>query len=82
MKNARNLKDLGDLIRLVRKKRNMTQEQLAKRCNVTQVAISKLETGQGATLQVFVQVMKALEVELSLKDIEKIDTDNLLGMIE
>ncbi len=82
MKKFRTINDLGNIIRYFRKKRGMTQAQLAKECKLTQVFISKLENGGGSTLHTLFTVLSALKIELSLSEIQNLDTDNPLSLLE
>jgi transcriptional regulator with XRE-family HTH domain len=82
MKTARNISEIGQLIKYHRQLRKLTQAELAKTCNVSQVFISKLESGSGGTITGLTRVMQALNLELSFREIKRIDTDNLLKYIE
>lgn len=64
---ARTPRQLGNLIRRVRKHRGWSQTQLAERVGVRQETISLLETGNpGARLDTLLAVLAALELELQL----------------
>lgn len=55
----------GHVVRKARKARGWSQDQLAKRMNVRQATISKLETGNpNARMEVFFNALIALELEL------------------
>ncbi|MGE3609139.1 MAG: helix-turn-helix domain-containing protein [Bacteriovoracaceae bacterium] len=82
MKNARNQKEIGQLIKLHRQKNNLTQAELAKACKVSQVFISKLESGLGGTITGLVKVMNALNLEVSFKEIKTIDINNIQKYLE
>jgi transcriptional regulator with XRE-family HTH domain len=82
MKTARNVNEIGQLLKLNRQRKNLTQAELANLCGVSQVFISKLESGSGGTLTGLVKVMRALNLELTFGEIKKIDTDNLLNLLE
>jgi HTH-type transcriptional regulator/antitoxin HipB len=56
----------GHVVRKARKARGWSQDQLAKRMNVRQATISKLETGSPNTrMEVFFDALTALELELT-----------------
>jgi transcriptional regulator with XRE-family HTH domain len=82
MKTARSVNEIGRLIKYHRQKKSLTQAQLAKTCDLSQVFISKLENGSGGTMSTLVRVMKGLGLELSLREIKKIDTENLANLLE
>lgn len=82
MKTARSLKEIGGLIKFEREKQNLTQTELAKKSGLTQMAVSRLENGSGASLNVFVKTMLALNLELALLPIPEIDSDNLIDFLE
>lgn len=50
----------GEQIRRARLIEDVTQEELARRANVSQVTLSKLESGKGSTLTTIVKVLQAL----------------------
>ena len=57
---------ISNLIKIKRKERNMTQEELANKLGVTEKAISRWETGRGTPdISLLVPLSKELEVEVS-----------------
>lgn len=52
--------EFGEQIRRARLIEDVTQEELARRANVSQVTLSKLESGKGSTLKTIVKVLQAL----------------------
>jgi transcriptional regulator with XRE-family HTH domain len=70
------------LIRFYRQKRDLSQAELADKSGVSQVFISKLENGSGLTVQTLIDVLRVLKVEISFKEIEGINTEDLLDLIE
>lgn len=70
---------LGDMIRMVRKERNLTQQQLGELIGVQKSQISKLERNtKNVTIETILKVFKALEanvrfsVELNEEKIEMV----------
>lgn len=61
--------ELGNRVRLVRKARKMTQQQLADRSNVSRSAIKYLESGKGSSLATFLNVVRALDLDENLEQI-------------
>lgn len=59
------LEDLATQITLHRKKRGMTQEELAKLANVRQVTVSKVENA-GGNIETYLKIAKALDMSLVL----------------
>jgi transcriptional regulator with XRE-family HTH domain len=55
------LREIGKLIRLIRLKRNVTQEQLAERAGLDRTTIVQLEKGRSATLLTLIQILRVLE---------------------
>ena len=57
---------LGKMIKTVRKKRHLTQEQLGELIGVKKSQISKLESGMNsATIDTIVRVFQALKAEIN-----------------
>ncbi len=64
---ARTPQQLGSLIRRARKKRKLSQTELASRAGVRQETISLIETGNpAAKLETILAVLAALELELQV----------------
>jgi HTH-type transcriptional regulator/antitoxin HipB len=62
------LEILGELIKEVRKERNLTQEQLGKIVGVQKAQISKLENNMSnVTLDTFLKVFQALKAKIFFK---------------
>ena len=62
------LEFMGDLIRMARKERNMTQEQLGKLIGVQKAQISRLERhAKNMTIDTILKVFNALEAKVKLK---------------
>ncbi|MDP1711154.1 MAG: helix-turn-helix transcriptional regulator [Candidatus Nanopelagicaceae bacterium] len=61
--------EVGDRVRLVRKQRKMTQQELADRSNVSRSAIKYLEAGKGSSLATFLNVVRALDLDENLNQI-------------
>lgn len=60
------LEKIAELIKKKRKEKNLTQEQLAKKLNVTEKAISRWETGRGTPdISLLIPLAKALDVNVS-----------------
>ncbi len=65
----RNEKQLGDLIRTARRKKDWRQIDLARKASTTQKAISNLETGAfSSRLDTFLKVLAALDLDLTVTD--------------
>lgn len=73
---ARTTTQIAAAVRRVRRLRNMTQSQLAKKTNLRQATISEFETGaEGATLlQTFLDILAALNLELVIRPRNKAST--------
>jgi putative transcriptional regulator len=56
---------MNNQLRQLRKNRNFTQEELAKKVKVTRNHISKIENGGAASMSVWFEIAKALDVKLS-----------------
>lgn len=66
------LSRVGDIIRLLRKDRNLTQEQLGDLIGVQKAQISKLESNAGnMTIDTVLRVFSALKATISFK-VEKL----------
>jgi transcriptional regulator with XRE-family HTH domain len=61
------VKDLGARLARVRLARNVSQEALADKAGITRRTLSRLETGQGATLDTLVRVLRGLGLESHLE---------------
>jgi HTH-type transcriptional regulator/antitoxin HipB len=64
---ARTPNQIGNLIRRARKKRDLSQTQLAERAGVRQETISLIETGNpAARLETILAVLAALDLEFRI----------------
>ena len=60
------IEKVSNLIRLKRKEKGFTQEELAKHLNVTEKAISRWETGRGTPdISLLVPLSEQLDVSVS-----------------
>lgn len=64
---AQVIADLGNRIAQVRLSRNINQDDLAAKAGITRRTLSRLETGQGATLDTLVRVLLGLGLESHLE---------------
>ncbi len=53
---------IGDLVRAIRKNRNLTQVELATSIDVSVTTIKKLEKGQNFTIDTFLKILKELDL--------------------
>ena len=75
--------ELGNRVRLVRKQRKMTQQELADRSNVSRSAIKYLEAGKGSSLATFLNVVRALDLDEELDRIfAKVSTISPLALLQ
>jgi transcriptional regulator with XRE-family HTH domain len=54
--------NIADLVKILRKKRGLSQEELAEQLNLSRITISNLELGKNATLDTLFKVFQYLEV--------------------
>jgi len=65
---ARNSKQLGAIIKMLRKQRKLTQAQLGKNAGVKQGQISTIEKGaEGVRLSTLFKVLSALDCEINVR---------------
>lgn len=57
---------LGGQLKNIRLSRNITQAQLAAKAGVTTVTIGRLEKGLGTSLDTFIRVLLALDIQQNL----------------
>ena len=63
MKNETSLKQIGNNIQLARLKKNMTQETLAEKCNVSSKYISAIERGiSSGSISLIIDICNTLDV--------------------
>ncbi len=57
---------LGENIRKIRKKRNLTQDKLARLADIPYTSITKIETGviKSPSIQTVAKIAKALDISL------------------
>lgn len=66
-RSVRTARQLGTLIREERKRRNMSQQELANLVGTGQKTISAIENGnEGATLETVFRLLAALQLEIKL----------------
>lgn len=81
------VKELGNKLKQIRLKKNITQDELAKISGLNRATISQFENGRAATLLTLVQVLRALnklellnifseETEISPLQMAKLKTQN------
>jgi len=74
---ARILKDLGLNIKLARKRRKLTREQVAERADIAPSTLQLIEGGNaGVAMSSYLQVLFVLGLE---KDLERVAADDPLG---
>ena len=75
---ARTPKDIGHAIRLARKAKKLTQNELAERSGVWQETISKVENGlPGTKLETVFDIFAALDLEFQVQGRSKGSIDSL-----
>jgi transcriptional regulator with XRE-family HTH domain len=64
-----NLLELGNTVKKLRKERNLTQEMLAKKANISRATLSKLENGNIAQVSIVTlnDILNHLGYELDMK---------------
>ena len=74
-----NFEKIGKLIREERKKKGLTQAELAERVGITRQTLSKMERGKVALVTVasFLKVLDCLGLELEVKHRKKRDPRKL-----
>jgi transcriptional regulator with XRE-family HTH domain len=76
-KHQRLLEQLGENLRLARKRRKLTTSQVAERAGISRSTLYHLEKGDAnSSLAVLLQVLVALKLE---NDLSKIASDDELG---
>ena len=55
------LEVIGEFIKETRLTKNQTQQQLATAAGIDRFTIARIESGKGATLKSFIQIMRSLE---------------------
>lgn len=62
------IKAIGEYVRSVRLKRNLTQEQLGERASVNRTTVRDLELGRRSTLITLIQILRSLDELQTLKN--------------
>ena len=71
---------MGDRIKEIRKKRGLTQEQLAEKVDITLEYISQIERGlKIPSMQVFIKLVEVLDVSADYLLRDAVSTRNLYG---
>jgi len=66
---ARSPKQLGTIVRNVRRKRKLTQTELGAKTSLRQATISKIENGEGAVkIETLCDVLAALGLEFDVRE--------------
>ena len=66
MSDANFLQQLGQNIRLIRSKHNITQNELANRCNFAKASMSRIEAGKiNVSVLTLKKISRSLETEMS-----------------
>jgi transcriptional regulator with XRE-family HTH domain len=60
---------LGEQIKAIRLRKNMSQEELAARAGVSLPTVSHLESGKGSSLSTFVKALQVLKEEAWLEQL-------------
>ena len=60
---------LGERIKAVRLRMNMSQAELASRCDISTLTVARLEKGQGSSLSSLIKVLKVLGEDQRLEQL-------------
>ena len=82
MEGARDLSDVGKFVKYLRQNRNMSQGELAKKAGTTQVTISNIENGNGGTIKILIQLLRAMDLEMAANPIKKMNSKNIADFLE
>jgi transcriptional regulator with XRE-family HTH domain len=82
MRGARNQQEIGKLIKQIREQQKLSQSELAKKAGLTQPTLSNIEHGISGNLKHLETLLRALNVEMLLQPITKIDISNLTKIAE
>ncbi len=73
MASSTSIKDVklatGELIRLLRKQQNLSQEELAEKMGVSRMTIQKLEAGKNATIDTLLKAFRQFELLEKFKEL-------------
>ena len=71
------LRELGENIRLARKRRRLSLQQVAERADIARSTLGLIEKGSpGVAMSAYLQVLFVLSLE---KDLQQVDEDDPLG---
>jgi len=74
--------NLGRLVRTLRNREGITQEELARRLNLSRITIQNLESGKNPTIETLLLVLQQFDQLRSLNDyIESEIQDNSVGSL-
>jgi len=82
MRGARNQKEIGKLIKQFREQQHLSQTELAKKAALTQPTLSNIERGIGGNLKHFETLLHALNAEVTLQLVKKIDISKLTDLVD
>ena len=74
--------DLGYRVRQLRLSRNLGQRTVAEKAGVSLRALSKLENGQGSTLETFLRTLRALDYVKGIELLAPQPTVNPLALLK
>jgi len=69
-------KDLGSLIKKMRVKRKLTQEELAQSLNLSRITIQNIERGKNFTIDTYLLILQHFDEIASLNDFVKAKLDD------
>jgi len=73
--------DLGHRIRQLRLSRNLDQRTVAEKAGISLRALSKLENGQGSTLETFLRTLRALDYTKGIETLAPEPTVSPLALL-
>jgi len=74
--------DLGRRLRQLRLSRNLDQRTVAEKAGISLRALSKLENGQGSTLETFLRTLRALDYVKGIESLAPEPTVNPLALLK
>jgi len=69
------IRNLGTQIRIARKRRSLTQEELAARASVGVTTVQRLERGESVSLDILANILVAMNLEDTLDRVADPDED-------
>ena len=74
------LYDIAQIIRQKRKELGLTQEEVARRAEVSRATVNRLETGNFNNVSFFIvaRIAEAVRLELDLKEMPRLKTLNMI----